>query len=649
MAYQGRIGAPGGLSQREVRQVAKRTSPLKKLYDEGQTPEDLAKLKGDIHPEKIPAEGVIVEYGSPEYMKYLGVQPMRISPSGEVTILPDGSTMFDHPATSLDVTRLEKSTVVQQKDAWVDWDHRGRARKREDGEIPEWDHMALWSMTRREGSKLAIDPETIKEINRIVVDEFRRSQDQGKDKAGNPLPLIEGAKDMFLMPVHYDTDNVHLQAFVNRIPWDFEGKVSGKAEKENSFFDNVRARINQRLKAAEIPLELHGAPSASLDRKADVDDVTATVRLMEEAELDVPPELTIGRPKERVLRIVDMPELERHEEELTAELLDITRRQNLLTGALKQVQGAKALYVENATLKDEKAALEADLSETKTILEETSSELSKASTELDGARGEVETLTEQVTAATAKIAEQVDQIETLEGEKTELKADLDEARQQLAQTDAALEQERAGRAVDVKKAAETEAVLKSQVEELTKALDDERTARKAEAEAATKAIEQAQKATQETKGELQAERDTFLERARAWADEHVKSPLVAQIDTLKEELAEARRSFAAEMADAQRQFMTQIRELTASIRPQQAEQAAPARQRQQWPSWSQKSFAELTSAEKTAAQKALDSEIKAGRMQEGLRLADFHRIVNDRWREQQASSAEQNSGPKPKL
>lgn len=651
MAWQGRISDAGGLSQREVRQVAKRTSPQKKLYDDGQTPEDLAKIKGDVLPEKVPAEGIVTEYGSPEYMKYLGIQPMRISPTGEVTILPDGSTMFDHPATALDVNRLEKATVNQQKDAWIDWDHLGRARKRGDGEIPEWDHMALWSMTRREGSKLAIDPEIIREINRIVIDEFRKSQDQGVDeKTKIPFPLIEnGAKDIFLMPVHYDTDNVHLQAFVNRIPWDFEGKVSGRAERTNSFFDNIRARINQRLKAAEIPLELLGEPAAAHDRKAGVEDVQAVARILEDAELDVPPDLTLGRAKERVFRIVDMPELERHEEELTAELLDITRRQNLLTGALKQVQGAKALYVENATLKDEKAALEADLSETKATLEETGIELSKVNAELDGARGEIETLTEQVTAATAKIAEQVDQIETLEGEKTELKADLDEARQQLAQTDAALEQERAGRAVDVKKAAETEAVLKSQVEELTKALDDERTARKAEAEAATKAIEQAQKATQETKGELQAERDTFLERARAWADEHVKSPLVAQIDTLKEELAEARRSFAAEMADAQRQFMTQIRELTASIRPQQAEQAAPARQRQQWPSWSQKSFAELTSAEKTAAQKALDSEIKAGRMQEGLRLADFHRIVNDRWREQQASSAEQNSGPKPKL
>lgn len=647
MAWQGRISEAGGLSQREVRQVAKRTSPQKKLYDDGQTPEDLAKIKGDVQPEKVPAEGIVTEYGSPEYMKYLGIQPMRISPTGEVTILPDGSTMFDHPATALDVNRLEKATVQQQKDAWIDWDHLGRARKRGDGEIPEWDHMALWSMTRREGSKLAIDPEIVREINRIVVDEFRKSQDQGIDeKTKLSFPLIDnGAKDIFLMPVHYDTDNVHLQAFVNRIPWDFDGKVSGRAERTNSFFDNIRARINQRLKAAEIPLELLGEPTAAHDRKAGVEDVQAVARILENAELDVPPDLTLGRAKERVFRIVDMPELERHEEELTAELLDITRRQNLLTGALKQVQGAKALYVENATLKDEKAALEVDLSETKATLEETSSELSKVSTELDDARGEIETLTEQVTAATAKIVEQVDQIEALEGEKTELKADLDETRQQLAQTDAALDQERAGRTADAKKASESEADLNNQIANIMKRLDDEQQARKAEAEAAAKALEQAHKSTQEVTDALKVERDTFLDRATAWANENVRAPLMSQVETLKEELAEARRSFAAEMADAQRQFMAQIRELTASIRPQQA---APARPRQ-WPSWTQKPFGELTSAEKTAAQKALDSEIKAGRQQEGLRLSDFHKLVNDSWRDQQTSSAEQNTGPKPKL
>lgn len=544
MAWQGRVSTPGGLSQREVRQTARRTSPQKKLYDDGQTPEDLAKIKGDIQPEKVPTEGIVTEYGSPEYMKYLGIQPMRISPTGEVTILPDGATMFDHPATALNVNHLEKATVSQpgQKDAWVGWDHRGRARKRGDGEIPEWDHMALWSMTRREGSKLAFDPDVVREINRIVVDEFRRSQDQGMDKDGKPVPPLEnGAKDIFLMPVHYDTDNVHIQAFVNRIPWDFEAKISGIAEKNNSFFDLVRAKINQRLKAAEIPLELLGEPAAAHDRKADIEDVQATARIMEDADLDIPPDLTLGRPKERAFRIVDMPELERHEEELTAELLDITRRQNLLTGALKQVQGAKALYVENATLKDEKAALEADkasleenLATTRTELEETASTLATTAADLESANSSIEELADERDALTRTVAERDDIISARDRQIDELRelhaTELEEAAERLAAVETSRDQWQASHAAveeDLKaeqaRHHEDNASAATEIEklraELASALaEGERAARDA-------ATAQAQLEAEKAKGEaVQAKFDAYRSQVEQ-ADDFEGQPL----------------------------------------------------------------------------------------------------------------------------
>lgn len=643
MAWQGRINAD--LTSDEARKKAIGESPEKFIYPEGQTPEDLARILPEHAPAPVPAEGIVTQYGSDVFLQYLGTHPIRISPLGEVTILPPGSTSFTHPSTALDVSRTEKEGILRDKAAWKaqGWKLAQREKEGGGGRMPEWDHLALFSLTRDEASKIQFTPDVMKEVMRIVVDEARRPQKSGTEAHE------QASKEMFLMPVHFDQDNVHLQAFINRIGWNPTAKRTYGVEKDTGAWDAMRANVNARLKAAGIPLTLYGEPSAVMSRKADMADAQATAKIIEEVGADVPPELTQGPTKERVFKLVDQPELEKYEADIAAELLEITRRQSLLAGALKQVQGAKALYIENATLKDQKAALESDLSETKATLEETGNELSKVSDELDGARSEIETLTEQVTAATAKIAEQVDQIETLEGEKVELKGDLDETRQQLAQTDAALEQERAGRAADVKKAAETEAALKSQVEEMTKALDDERQARKAEAEAAATALEQAQNATQDAKGELQAERDTFLDRARAWADEHVKSPLVAQIDTLKEELAEARRSFAAEMADAQRQFMSQIRELTASMRPQQAEPQAQPRQRQQWPSWAKKSFSELSSVERTAMEKALASEIEKGRQQQGLRLSDFHKLVNDRWREaEQAAASEQDAGMKPK-
>ena len=643
MAWQGRINAD--LTSDEARKKAAGESPEKFIYPDGETPEDLARILPEDAPTPVPAEGIATRYGSDVFLQHLGTHPIRISPLGEVTILPPGSTSFTHPSTALDVARVEKDGILRDKEAWKasGWTIAQRGKPGEGGRMPEWDHIALFSLTRDEASKIQFTPDLMNEVMRIVVDEVRRPQKQGADAHQN------AAKEVFLMPMHYDQDNVHLQAFINRISWDPVAKRTFQVEKDTGVWDAMRVNVNARLKAAGIPLTLYGEPAAVMSRKADMADAQATAKIIEEVGADVPPELTQGPTKERVFKLVDQPELEKYEADIAAELLEITRRQSLLAGALKQVQGAKALYIENATLKDQKAALEADLSETKATLEETGGELSKVSAELDGARGEIETLTEQVTAATAKIAEQVDQIETLEGEKVELKADLDETRQQLAQTDAALEQERAGRAADAKKAAESEAELKDQIAKVTKWLDDEQHARKAEAEAAAKALEQAHKATQEATDALKVERDTFIDRATAWAQEHVRAPLMSQVETLKEELAEARRSFAAEMAEAQRQFMGQIRELTASIRPQQAEQAAPSRQRQQWPTWARKSFSELSSAERTAMEKALATEIEKGRQQAGLRLSDFHKLVNDRYREQQqAAASDQDAGMKPK-
>lgn len=502
-------------------------------------------------------------------------------------------------------------------------DTRGRY-----GEPKEWDHVIV-GLSRAEAE--ALGPDGVKTWAQTVI------------KAMQDRPAGDGKRQMLVTPIHTDTDNVHVQFLLHRIPVNEQNKTVGASYElsRSSEAAGQMKQLNVALEAAGLPM-IHdfrmGAFSVSEPRAASTEELAKAAGRVVEAGGVVPPDLTTGPlpiQRERVT-----PEM-RH---LDSMLADAIKRQkeaeSVATSAATAVAAAQharaALEQYEAEVKA-RTAVEADLAATRGILETTTGRLTETTAALETSRGETETLTEQLTGATARIAEQVDRIETLESEKAELEtgkaelqSELDETRQQLARTDRALEQEQAGRKADVAAAAKREADLKAETERLTNEL------------------KQALEATQRATGELERERGTFVDRARAWADEHVKSPLVAQIDTLKEELAEARRSFAAEMADAQREFMAQMRELTASIRPQQAEQPAPARQRQQWPSWSKKPFSELSSAERTAMEKALASEIEKGRTQKGLRLADFHRIVHDQWNKQQAAASEQDAGMKPK-
>lgn len=505
-------------------------------------------------------------------------------------------------------------------------DTRGRY-----GEPKEWDHVVV-GLTRAEAEALGTDG--VKAWAQTVIQAMQDS------------PAGDGKRQMLVTPIHTDTDNLHVQFLLHRIPVNEQNKTVGASYElsRNSEAAGQMKQLNTALEAAGLPMISDfrmGAFSVSEPRAVSTDELAKAAERVVEAGGVVPPDLTTGPlpiQRERVT-----PEM-RH---LDSMLADAVKRQKeaeaFATSAATAVAAAQharaALEQYEAEVKA-RTAVEAELARTTAAYEETTIELSKRGKELEGARGEIETLTEQVTTATAKIAEQVDQIESLEGDKTELKAELDELRGQLAQTDAALEQERAGRKADAAAAAKREAEQSAAFDQLGKdlaALQASHEQQRGEIDRITDALKQAQQATEKAVGELEHERATFVERARAWAEEHVAGPLRAQVDILKAELVEGRNA-----------FMEQLRELTASIRPQQAEQAAQARQRQQWPSWAKKSFSELSSTERTAMQKALTSEIEKGRQQEGLRLSDFHRIVNDQWNKQQAAASDQDTGMKPK-
>lgn len=540
-----------------------------------------------------------------------------ITPDNKIWSISSAMTAFDDPRTGSVVKSWEKRYAKQVRKDREGW--KGDIRLKADGsDGPEYDRYLL-TLSKDDAARLGEDG-----IHRTFV-EFINALRESPFGSGNRMVEVE--------PIHQTSEDghIHLHVMVHRHAFDATERLVRRTVFQPEIHEKEAARIAGAI-SADITMEYIKGMGRGISEEAREEAVEA----IREAGGEPSPELAGTREQvaewkqpdaeqariEQALREIER-RMARREEEKRSDASLYTDLQNGLA-AVREREGLKATIAEHEREIERLTGVQTGLE-----------------TDLGAARDEIETLTGQLTESVALVAEKLEQVETLTG-------DLNEARQQLAQTDAALEQERAGRAADVKKAAESEAELKDQIAKVTKWLDDEQHARKAEAEAAAKVLEQAQKATQEATDALKIERDTFLDRATAWANENVRAPLMSQVETLKEELAEARRSFAAEMAEAQRQFMSQIRELTASIRPQQAEQAAPSRQRQQWPTWARKSFSELSSAERTAMEKALATEIEKGRQQQGLRLSDFHKIVNDRWREQQAAASEQDAGMKPK-
>lgn len=503
------------------------------------------------------------------------------------------------------------------------------------GEPKEWDHLVV-GLTRAEAS--ALGPDGVKEWARTVIQAMQEG------------PAGDGKRQMLVTPIHDDTDNVHLQFLLHRIP----GKVltrtkpDGSTETKytvgasyelsrNSEAAGQMKQLNTALEAAGLPMISDfrmGAFSVSEPRAVSAEELARGAERVKDAGGITPPDLTTGPLPVQRERI--SPEM-RH---LDSMLADAVKRQKeaeaVATSAATAVAAAQharaALEQYEAEVKA-REAVEADLGATKDVLEATAAKLTETTEALTSARAEIDTLVDQVAAGAALAAELGEKIEETTAERNELATEL-------GVTTAALDQERAGREADAKAAADREAALKAELDQV-RATYEETAVELAKTSAE---LEAAQTAMETVKGELQAERDSFLDRARAWAEEHVRAPLTAQIDTLKAELVEARKSFAAEMAEAQRAFMSQLRELTASLRPQEA--APPARR--QFPSWAEKSFDQLSKTERLAAQKSLDAQIKAGRVDKDMPLDTYVTGIHERWEKnnrEEGNTPSQN-GPK---
>lgn len=539
---------------------------------------------------------------------------LLITPDDKVWSVGSALTAFDDPRTGNIVKSWEKRWAKQVRKDREGW--KGDIRLKADGsDGPEYDRYLL-TLSKDDAARLGEAG-----IHKTFM-EFVQALRESPFGSGNRMVEVE--------PIHQTSEDghVHLHVMVHRHAFDVGERMVRRTVFQPEIHEKEAARIAAAI-SADITMEYIKGMGRGISEEAREEAVEA----IREAGGEPSPELAGTRDQaaewkqpdaeqariEQALREIER-RMARREEEKRADASLYTDLQNGLA-AVRERESLKADIAER------ERTIEAAFKELEGLQEEHGYALEtikERDRDLEGARAEIATLTDQVAEAVNLVAEKGEQIETLTAERNELSTEL-------GITTAALDQEKAGRQADAKAAADREATLQAEKAELAATIEETR-----------KALEQARTATQTVRDELQAERDTFLDRARAWAEEHVKGPLLAQVDALKAELAEARKEFAGQMAEAQRAFMAQLKELTAGFR----QQAAPAPQaRRQFPAWAAKSFDQMSKTEQAAAQKSLDAQIKAQRIREDMPLDEFVNGVHSQW--QKAQEADQANAPKP--
>ena len=347
-----------GLSAKKARDSARGTSPNKFLYTD--------QTIGDATAPDV-ADTVQVDYGDDAFNGYVGRQPMRISPDGEVDVLPAGRGPFSDPEVAGRIAMLEKATIKgvavpgdlgPTEAQWKadGWDMSGRARKNDAGEIPEWDHVMLFSLSRDEAARLSADD--LNTLIRLAVDEARKPILTEGLAGRNPDGSANGFKDMVLMPLHQDKDNnVHIQAYVNRVAWNFEAKATGNSEKDTgSIWGAYMANLNSRLKEAGIDIVLGDATALKTRTGTTPEAVGLATAAMEAAGAETPPMLTVGPARAQGRQL---PEATTDDDAtLAREEEDISRRMSEDGARLILIQKAREAVARRQTLESSLAAAE---------------------------------------------------------------------------------------------------------------------------------------------------------------------------------------------------------------------------------------------------------------------------------------------------
>lgn len=645
-----------------------------------------------------------VPYGSDDYAAALGEQPVLITPDGEVRILPPGATPIEHPDTQGVVGDWDRDGIVRRFVGRKDW---SAAVKPSAAEAAEWDHVQL-SLSRQEGEQAT--PEQVKVAVALLV-EVLRTPPLRFTRDGDPETFqrwladkritrgdvlgIDGARMIHVLPVHDNTDNVHVQVFVHRHPVDVNKHEVGAAIKQHEPVVSRAqvAALNALFEANGLPFRVTNAferVNAGQGATLDTEQAAEVVKAIEEAGGTAPARLTTGQQgqlagviavpsvtpeAQRIAASIDedAQALARMKAEMDALAARIAAKQHAVA-AIQEAAAARAAQVEAEALAAQRAE---ELAAAQVEAERLAGDLARE-TELAMQQGErADQAERRAEAAEALAAERYATVEDLTGKLAEAEAHAaEEPERQAAAVEEAVRPvrealEAAQRHAEGEPARQAEAVsvavsaavepLRGELAELRAALDAERQAREA-------AI-----------AELAEERRTFVERAREWAETNVTGPLVARAEAAEATLKAAREEIAAfparmeaeldrrvaamearlqagfdrMMAAAEARFNAALEAKDRVIDGLRAAAAAPVQavsqatgelaqrvegaQRTRQPR-AGADFATVppdqwTDAQRSYAQRALAHYIKEGTLAEGTSLEDFGRKAHADWQE----------------
>lgn len=460
----------------------------------------------DIYPDDFDFDADVWEY--------LGDHRLYFDTNGEPHFVPGKNPFSSEVARELEAG--EKDGLLARKAGGglegAIRDTRGRY-----GEPKQWDHVVV-GLSRAEAE--ALGAEGMKEWFKVAI---RAMQDS---------PAGDGKRQMLVTPIHDDTDNVHIQFLLHRIPVNEGARTVGASYElsRNSEAAEQMKQVNVALEAAGLPMISDfrmGAFSVSEPRAASTEELARGAERIKDAGGVTPPDMTTGPlvvQRERV-----SPEM-RHLDSLLA---DAVKRQKeaeaVATSAATAVAAAQhareALSQYEVEVKA-REALEADLAATNAVLEETTAKLTTTTRDLESANSAIEELTTERDALTATVAERDETISDLRSTIEDQTASHAEAMEQAA-TDLAGAQ---GELADVK----------SNAAKVAADLDAERIARTAEQETAAAEIEKLRNELASARAEAErAARDTVTAQAQLEAEKAKSEAVQAKFDAYRSQVEQA--------------------------------------------------------------------------------------------------------------
>ena len=437
----------------------------------------------------LTAEGAREVTTSASY--YTGVFIDGLDDPIELTAEP-GKSLLDHHLIAERVKRQEKRSLLEMK-------AKGlivgpiRARESEHGLI-EWDHWTI-SLTREETEMMMKDIPMQNRFHEAVRNSIVKH------------PEAHGIRMGVVTHIHKDTGNWHIQGVIHRHAIDYTTNpptVSTSIDlNKNSVLSKLVQEIQRALDQAEVPVVIDQArPSTTArsvfeDRRISDDTKIRVAQQVLDQGGAPTPGLTIGpRPSAGLSAEPITPEAERiragiaiaerialRESERAAKLRAEAEAAERLaaeeTARIAAMQHALAAIEENTKLTDENNTL-------KTTIEEQNNTISKLHDDNKALTEENNKLTKDLQMAEAiryKLEEYNERLITTIDEKDE---EISGLKARLEQQDKAI------------------SGLRQDVEKLTKLLDEER--------------------------------NTFIERARKWAEENILPGFQNMINDLKREI-----------------------------------------------------------------------------------------------------------------